>query len=631
MTFEEIRQITTAIGTKTDHETINAANVALIISGEEPVIQDLVSANTILRGLLQQFLDDDDYLKAGALLWHEQRFNPNPQYTKDVFEAILQENQLLLQGSNSTSKTYSGTVFMYLDWRRDPEYTMIKMAAVNENHLKRTLMADIQSLHRDTLISSGLNIVENEMFFGLDGLPDMGIAGILMPMGAEGTGRIRGYKPKALRKEKHPRFGYNTRVRFYGDEAQIYKSSVFKDFGSMQASMNGPDPVKIILSFNPDSTDRPVVHKAMPKQGWLIDDLDTLYRWISKEGWSVLRLDGARCENVVQRREVFPGLQTFEGFMKFVHAGGDSSADYYEKARGFPPLKGAVNIVIPTNFPNEYRGTANFTVTPIVGATVDCAYQGEDGAIMTLWRYGLASGWFREDGRRVEFTDYFNPGTPKHRHVLQYDQQIALKNREDTVKLAEEIMDKCRNLKVDPKFLGIDGTGNGFGTYSSIKNTTGFEQVMFIQWASKATELKVMNEDKAGANAIYDTIISEMWFTVRRWFEGGNILISPVITQMPLNQQLTTRRFSRVRGGLLHVESKREYKARGNINADESDSFIQAPLVVRSRHPILPGLHGETVKKEEEDNDNRDKAPDESKNLDTSVHESARHIYEPST
>lgn len=626
MTIEQIAKIHEAIGEKSDVEWVNAGNLLLEYSDLPDRVQSPLTAKQLLRSLLQTLLDNDEYLKAAALLWPQHLFDARPQYTQDIFKAIIEDNQLLIPGANGCSKSYSCIAFCYLDWRRDPEYTMIKMAAVNEEHLKRTLIAQIHQFHSAAVIEMEQKCVDNEMYLGLEGLPDMGIAGVIMPQGAEGTGRIRGYKPKPIRKKKHPRFGYSSRVRFYGDEGQIYRVSVFKDFGSMQSAMNGPDPVKIFVTYNPDNTDRPVVQRAMPPQGWLMEDLETLFRYKSKEGWSVLRLDGAKCENVVQRKIIYPGLQTLEGYMKFVQGGGDTSADYFEKARGFPPIKGAVNIVIAPSFPNDYRGTVNFIQPPMVGATVDCAYQGEDGAIMTPFRYGLASGWTRESGDKVLFVDYNDPSKPKPKHVLQYDQQIPLTNREDTVLLAKEIITLAKQLNIKPENIGIDGTGNGFGTYSHLKQY--FGDVVFIQWAAKATDKKVLNEDQASANTVYDSIISEMWFTVRRWFESGCIYISPMINHSPLNQQLSTRRFSNVRLGLMKVESKKDYKSRGNGSPDEADSFIMAPMVVRQRHEILPGMQVESQRAKDDEDDfwNRHKQVNEDKNLDMDSEPPGRHI-----
>jgi hypothetical protein len=627
MTIDQIAEIHTAIGEKGSEDWLKAGNLLLKFSGVSEEVQSPITAKQLLRSLLHTLLDNDEYLKAGALLWPRHLFDPRPQYTQDIFKAIIEDNQLLIPGANGCSKSYSCIAFCYLDWRRDPEYTMIKMAAVNEEHLKRTLIAQVSQFHTAASIDMEQKCVDNELYLGLEGLPDMGIAGVIMPQGAEGTGRIRGYKPKPIRKVKHPRFGYSSRVRFYGDEGQVYRISVFKDFGSMQSAMNGPDPVKIFVTYNPDSTDRPVVLKAMPPQGWLMEDMETQFRYKSKEGWSVLRLDGAKCENVVQRKIVYPGLQTLEGYMKFVQGGGDTSSDYFEKARGFPPIKGAVNIIIAPSFPSDFRGTANFIEPPMVGATVDCAYQGEDGAVMTPFRYGLASGWTRESGDKIIFVDHRDPTKRKPRHVLQYDQQITLVNRDDTVALAQEVMEKAKQLNIKPENLGIDGTGNGFGTYSHLKQY--FGDVIFIQWAAKATDKKVLNEDQAPASALYDSIISEMWFTVRRWFESGCIIISPMIDHSPLNQQLSTRRFSRVRLGLMHVESKKEYKSRGHSSPDEADSFVMAPMVIRQRHEILPGMQAESERPPADDENEKrwgQRDYNEDKNLDMDTEPTGRHL-----
>lgn len=631
MTIDQITEVHNILGAGTPTEVISAANSVMVFSGSPDRVSNEAEGMVILKKLLQTFLDNDAYLEAGALLWPRHLFDPRPQFTKDIFKAIIEENQLLIPGANGTSKSYSITAFMYLDWRRDPAYTKIVASAVNEEHLKRTLMAQIQQFHVAAAIPVDQKVTSNELYFGLEGIPDMGIAGVLLPQGTEGTGRIRGYKPKPLRKTPHPRFGHSSRVRFFGDEGQIYRKSVFKDFGSMQSAMNGPDPVKIIITYNPDAVDRPVVEKSMPIQGWLIEDLETLFRYKSKEGWSVLRLDGAKCENVVQRKTVYPGLQSFEGYMKFVHGGGDTSADYFEKARGFPPIKGAVNIVIPATYPQEFRGEANFIEPATMFATVDCAYQGEDGAVLTLGRYGAAAGWSKENGERIVFTDYLKPTERKPRHILQIDQQIQLINRDDTVSLAEEIKEKCKTLNIKPENVGIDGTGNGFGTYSHLKNYWG--NVFFVQWARKATDKKILNEDKSSADTIYDTIISEMWFTMRRWFESGCIIVSPMIPHSPLNQQLTTRRFARVRGGLMHVESKAEYKSRGNGSPDEADSLIMMPFVVRHVHPILPGMQVDSETEKPDDDEEQHHDVDESRHIDPDLVESSRHIaiYEPAS
>lgn len=599
MTIEQVGEIHDAIGDRSDAELIRAANLTLKFAGANANLIDASQADAVLRKLLATFLDNDNYIYAANLLWSSELFDTRPSYVRQIFEFIPPINQCLIQAGTSQSKTYSAVGYLYLDWRRDPEYTMVKVAAVNEEHLKRNAFAHVLALHRRASIP--LEAKSSELYLGLESAgSEFGFAGVLFPQGSDPTSRIRGYKPKPYRKVRHPRFGWMTRVRFLGDEGQSWREGLFQDIGSLQSSMDGPDPVKIIICYNPNSMETPVVKKAEPPDGWRPEEIDTLYRWTSKEGWDVLRLDGMKCENVVQRKTIFPGLITYEAALKFIKGGGDTSADYFEKLRGFPPIRAAHNTIISPGVPSNARGDAIFVETPVACGSLDCAYQGEDKAIMTAGRYGLASGWIKDNGDRIIFMNPLNPSQPLPRHVLQYDQQIPMMNNEDTVKLAEEARDKCKRLGIEPKFFGIDGTGNGFGTYSHLNTYWG--PVLLISWGEKATKMKVLHEDPKPAEEVYDNLISEMWFTMRRWFESGVIIISPQIPHKPLNDQLTSRRYARVRGGLLRTESKNEYKARGNPSPDEADSAIELTLVIRSRHEILPGIQVESGSSGDEKN-----------------------------
>jgi len=593
MTIPQIQEVHVAIGERSDAELIKAANLLLGFSETSVRVTDGAKADMVLRQACQAFLDDDNFILGGCMLFPEHLFNPYPKYTVDIVNTYVPANMMLIQGSNSTSKSWLISILAYLEWWRDPAYTEVKMAAVNENHLKSTLMANIRNFHRVAALPI-LNCIDTDNYIGLkDGLPDMGIRGVLFPQGQESTGRIRGYRPKPIRKVKHPRFGMMSRTRFFGDEGQSWKAGPFKDFGSLQSSLNGPDPVKIVIAYNPDGLDKPVVEHAAPIQGWSMSDFGTLYQWKSKMGWDVIRLDGALSENVIARQIIYPGLQTYEGYLLFIRTGGDTSASYYCKARGWPPMKGAVNIIIQSDVPNNCRGEADFIGEITKWATVDCAYQGEDTTVITTGRYGLASGWTDQNGVQSIYVSHEDQKIRQAKHILQYDQQFEVANSEDPTALGFEIKRICENMGIKPEHVAIDATGVGFGTYSHLKKYWG--PVVAIFWGHKATDLNVLSEDQLPASSLYGNIISEMWFTVRRWFEAGVIIISPLIATNPLFRELSTRRYNRVRGSLLQVEGKREYKARGNPSPDRADSFIQAPMLIRLVHPVLPGLHVESA------------------------------------
>lgn len=587
MTLEQVKEISAAIGERSHDELVKAANLALRYSGTNQRVSDSGTADTLLRQIVQTFLDEDNYLFAGCLMLPSRLFNPDIQYGKDIIASYMPAKQLLLQGANGTGKSWLLSVLAFLDWRRDPFFTMIKMAAVNEPHLKGTLIANISRLCEDCHFP--IPIEENEMNVRVKGShKDMGISGVLFPNGAAPSGRIRGYRPKPIRKEPHPRFGFMSRSRFMGDEAQFYGEGVFKDFGSLQSAMSGPDPVKIVMCYNPTGPDVDVVKLAIPHQGWRAEDIETLYKWKSRRGWDVLRLDGARSENVVARKTVFDGIQTYEGYMGFVSGSSGAEAEYYEKARGWVPIKGAVNIVISNDLIGRCRGNLNFIGKVLNIAHLDCAYQGEDSPILTISRYGMCNYVITENGDKKDFVDYLNPAEKKPRRCFQADQQFKLPNTTPT-ELAEEVMRICRELNIPPDNVVVDGSGNGFGTYSHLAKYWG--NVLYIQWGRKATDLKVLHEDQEPASAVYDNIISEMWFSMRRWMESGCFWISTTIHPSPINEQMTTRRYNRIRGALLRVEAKPEYKARGHTSPDEVDSLIMGIQLIRERfYHLLPGM-----------------------------------------
>lgn len=588
MTLEQVKEISAAIGERSHDELVNAANIALRYSGTERRVADAQTADVLLRGIAQAFLDSENYLFAGCLILPKRLFNTGIQYSKDVIEEYVPSNQLLLMGANGTSKTWTMCILAYLDFWRDPLYTAVKMSAVNEEHLKGTMMANVKRLNEDANLPIACERPTDMRLCAIGSHADMGISGVLFPQGKDPTSRLKGYRPKPIRKVPHPEFGAMSRTRFFGDEAQSYADGLFRDFGSLQSAMNGPSPVKLILGFNADSTGRKVVQLAMPHQGWRYEDVEVLYRWNSKAGWRVLRLDGAKSENVVARKIIYEGIQTYEGYMKFVQGGGDGSADYFEKARGWPPVKGAVNIVISPELVSRCRGNLNFIGKVLNVAQLDCAYQGEDSPILTISRYGMCNYVITENGDKKDFVDYLNPGQKKPRRCFQADQQFKLPNTTPT-ELAEEVMRVCRELGIPPENVVVDGSGNGFGTYSHLAKYWG--NVLYIQWGRKSTELKVLHEDQEPASAVYDNIISEMWFSMRRWMESGCFWISTTIHPSPVNEQMTTRRYSRIRGSLMRVEAKPEYKARGHTSPDEADSMIMGPHLIRERfYHLLPGM-----------------------------------------
>lgn len=581
---------------------VEAANYITGLMGKPPIARSQAQAIGVCRGLFQFLLDADDYLAAATLQWGPDMFNTEPESTRRVFTAMDSGSLILLMGASSMSKTYAAGAYYLLDYLRDPLYTTVKLAAINEDHLRKNLFAHVATLYRSCAIPSAYEIMvrDSDLWMGIkDAGYEFGISGIAFKQSQETSGQFKGYKIKPVRKIAHPRFGFMSRLRVLGDEGQNWPGGPFKDFNSLIASKEGADLIKIAVAFNPESTGQHVVQLAEPEDGWDPDDLDRLYDYTSKTGWKVCRLDAKLCENVIQRRKIYDGLQTYEGYLTYLKGGGDNSPNYWTFARGFPPLSNSINNIIPPQSPQDARGEAIFIETPISMASVDLAFMGNDSAKMAVARWGLASGWRRQNGTTETFMDRLNIARAKPRHVLQVDQILPMMKHDDTVRMSEEIMGRCRMLRIKPEWVVLDKTGIGLGTYSHLQKTWG--DILGVSWNEKATEGKILAEDSEGADKQCEGVMSEMWWAFRRWLDDRcrAVIINPIIPPHPIHTQLTSRRYKTGKRG-IKVEPKEEYKTRNaNASPDEADALVMLVHLVRLRGDALPGLMEEQAPQKE--------------------------------
>lgn len=578
-----------------------AANEALRLIGRPPTAKGKRDGLPILRKLFKSLLDRDRYLEAATLQWGGDMFNAEPESVARTFDAISQNSKVLLIGASSMGKSYNAGVYLALDYLRDPLYTTVKLAAVNEDHLKKNLFAHVAKLFRNLAIPSQYDIIvrDSDLWIGIkEAGYEFGISGIAFKQSQEKGGQFKGYKSLPVRQTRHPKFGMHSRLRVLLDEGQDAPGGPFQDFNSLYASISNEGLVKVIVAFNPVSVDRVVVQMAEPEEGWHVDQMDTLYDWESKAGWRVCRLDAVLCENIRQKKLVFEGLQTYQGFVGYLKSGGDNSPSYSCFARGFPPMKGSTNNIIPPMWPQEARGEATFIQTPINVAAVDLAFMGSDSAQMAVGRWGLASGYKPQSmvvgasGVPTNFLPFHDRGNLKEsrpRHVLQIDQLIPLAKHDDTIKMAQEIISRCNQLGIKPENVGVDMTAIGQGTYDHLKGVWG--EVIGIKWSEGSTEMKILAEDTDPASKQCDGIMSEMWWAFRRWIDPTvkAILINPIIPPQPIHTQMTSRQFTTGKNG-IKVESKDAFKARNQKSPDEADAVIMLCHVVRKITDTLPGM-----------------------------------------
>jgi len=334
--------------------------------------------------------------------------------------------------------------------------------------------------------------------------------------------------------------------------------------------------VKIFAATNPKDRTSKFGEYAEPKDGWASLDIDSSESWDSSRGWRVTRLDGAKCENVAQRKLIYEGLQTIEGFENLLKLG-ENNPEYFTMGRGWFPEASAQVVIINEQLFAKAKGYYTFSGPTVAAAGVDMAFDGNDSVIFTLLRHGSAVGWTDARGEFQKFKD--------ERRVIQIEQQFVLEKR-DTIEQSKAIIKLCEEVFVKPRWLSTDRTGNGTGVHDALCSMFGPE-VFGIMFGWSATDTRILEDDSHQCSEIYHDIVTEMSFAVRRFIETDLIKLNPGINWNQLERETVPRRYSQQGRGILRIESKKDFKKRNSGNSpDRFDSLIIAVHGVRMNEGI---------------------------------------------
>lgn len=573
-----------------------------------PPVETKEQATMLLTTLLHWCLENNGYEEAAQLLWGPTLFSPYSEATQRIWKAFEESDLFLLMGAGSMSKSYSIGVRLMLEWIRDPENTHVKLGGPSEAHLKENLFNHLVSLHRQSAIP--LPGKAQDLFIGLDSKSRKGaISGLVIPLGQSGAGRLQGVK-RVQRKKKHPVFGEMTRMFVFLDELINIPDGIWQDIDNVLTQIDGTHTLKVGGAFNPTDQSSEAAKRCEPPDGWGSFDPDTHFDWISKRGWRVCRLDALRCENVIQRKIIYPGLQTYEGLQALIlNSGGTDSAGYWTMGRGCFPPSGTSMSIIPQGMLSSIKAEVIWYDEPAPVGAVDLALEGSDTAVFYKGRFGAATGVILPpslqfpNGQTVMFKDH--RGQKRPRPVLLTEAKILLP-RGDTVDMKNEIRRVANTFAIRPDRLCVDRTGNGQGVYDLLRFEWG--EVIGVNYSESAGEMRIMVEDQDTPKELYSRVDSELWFATRKFIEFGYVYIALGLPTEELFPQLTGRLF-RMQGKRARVESKPDYKSRnGGKSPDDADGFTLLINCVRKAFGFVPGMSPEnsTETNPNYDEDDRD-------------------------
>lgn len=551
----------------------------------------------VLAHWLHFLLNNDAPEEAAQLLWTPTQFTPEPKFAKAIWKFFDESTLGLIMGAGSCGKSYSLGVRLFLEWLRDSEYTSIRVIGPSQNHLSANLFSHLVGLHqRASLPMPG---VVGDLFIGLDRRNQLSsIKGIVIPVGqVKKAGRLQGVK-RMPRKTSHPIFGNLSRLFVMVDEIENVPTGLFSDIDNVlsQVKDDGSKGFKIFGAYNPRDQNHEVGKRAEPPFGWAAFNPDEHFRWKSVRGWDVLRLDGEHSENVIQGKEIYPGLQTREGLEAISrNAGGKQSAGYFTMGRGAYPPQGVLLTVIPPGMLQKMRGEFIWYNSPQPVGACDLALEGGSAAVYTLGKWGQATGMKLPPsiefpvGNTVMFKD--SKGHVLPCWGLQADQQFTLP-KGDTIAMKTRIIEICKKAGVRPEYFSCDRTGHGAGIADLIKFEWG-QQIHDVNYSSGPSKTKILLEDTKTCWEEYERMNTELWFAFRKFAEFTYLLLSPVLDLSKLGPQLTNRKV-RISAGRTRVEAKKDYLDRGYESPDEADSLTLLVHAARMGSNIVPSMKRET-------------------------------------
>src|ERR1044072_9502831 len=149
---------------------------------------------------------------------------------------------------------------------------------------------------------------------------------------------------------------------------------------------------RILGATNPADITSIFAQRSEPPQGWSEFDEDKDFEWESSFGYHVLRLDAKYSKNVTEKKIIYRGLQTYEGFSA-LEKQGVTSPNYMTFGRGAYPRENIEYAIIVPAYLKDCRQDFIWTGIPFNLASFDGAFAaGGDKPMLTVGRAGMAIG-----------------------------------------------------------------------------------------------------------------------------------------------------------------------------------------------------------------------------------------------
>lgn len=627
-------------------EMLSESEFAAWVSADPQVPRKLRSAADcwlIAQRYLYLVLWGRDYQGAALLCWGPDIFDPRPRSCRLIFDACQSASLINAMGGASSSKTYSGIAWALLDWVLDPNWTTILLVGPDRDHLKRNMFGDLVRLHDGSVVPLPGTLDTESL--SCDKKRGMGFFSVALDRTPSHSAKLKGVKTKPRDTDDHPLFGRSHRVRILIDEAQQVPVNAWDMLLNAISNAESKEHFKVYCAANPSDESSRYGKNCIPPGGWGAISA-TQETWVSETGWTVVRLNAMLSENVrfteyiehvsdlhinrfeiadawtkyergevgdltlndlfsrgftdadvatmLQQKVIFPRLISKQKVVQIIRGAGndDQAPDVYTQVYGMFPPQGVKTSVIKQVFADQSIGEWLFLGSTVTYFAYDTAYDGGDRPATATARYGLAGGWVDALGQPHSLV--------KPQHVIQIDGVGALHGMERTEDMAHQVLSTIRVLggTVLPECVAIDATGIGVGQYDRIEEDwklimTGVAgprvSCLRVNYAETASQQRILDEDSITPDLLYANTSTEIWHAAAKLIERGVVRFSKAVSKEAL-EELVNRRSGAINGKArkIRVETKSEYKARGNRSPDFADTILMVIHCIRLREAYAP-------------------------------------------
>jgi hypothetical protein len=173
--------------------------------------------------------------------------------------------------------------------------------------------------------------------------------------------------------------------------------------------------------------------------------------------------------------------------------------------------------------------------------------------------------------------------------VLEVGKKFLLKIKQKDPKpvhyqIAHQVMDICKEHKVDPRNFAMDSTGNGGGV-ASVLEAEWSPMIIKVEFGGAPTDRPISNMDPRTGKEAYDRRVTELCFAARELLEGGQLkgMDNETVRQFcaRLYESSSKKR---------KVETKADMKARIGRSPDDMDCVCVMVELARQRGLATTGI-----------------------------------------